>query len=328
MITDSSLPERKLVEDLVGRFVSQRILLLGDFMLDQFIWGRVERISPEAPVPVVNVERESFSAGGAGNVAMNIAAMGARVFAVGFLGRDASGDHIVRLLEEASIDTSGLLRIDRPTTVKTRIVAHQQQVVRVDREEQMPPGVDVERDLAAAFRDHLPSVDAVIISDYAKGCITPGLLSDVLPAANAQGRLVCVDPKVRYFSSYSPVTLVTPNQLEAAGVVGHAISNDSELEDAGHRIQKMIDCKSLLITLGNRGIALFDEGKMTIIPARAREVYDVTGAGDTVISILALALAAGATVLDAVKLTNVAAGIVVGKIGTATATPDELVGAF
>jgi D-beta-D-heptose 7-phosphate kinase/D-beta-D-heptose 1-phosphate adenosyltransferase len=328
MIIDSSLPERSLVENLVSHFVSQRILVLGDYMLDQFIWGRVERISPEAPVPVVNVERESFSAGGAGNVAMNIAAMGARVFSVGFVGGDTSGDHIIRLLEKEAIDTLGLLRIERSTTVKTRIVAHQQQVVRVDREEQSPPGVEVERDLAAAFRDHLPSVDAVIISDYAKGCVTPGLLSNILPAANAQGRLVCVDPKVRYFSSYSPVTVVTPNQLEAAGVISHPISNDSELEAAGHRILQMIDCKSLLITLGNRGMALFDQGEITLIPACAREVYDVTGAGDTVISILALALAAGASMLDAVKLTNVAAGIVVGKIGTATATPQELISGF
>ncbi len=170
----------------------------------------------------------------------------------------------------------------------------------------------------------LDHVDGVILSDYSKGTITPNLLEEILPEARKRNKLVCVDPKVRFFSSYTPVTILTPNVSEASTVLGYPIQTDAELAEAGERILKTIDCQAVLITRGDKGMALFHEGRMVLVPARAREVYDVTGAGDTVISILCLALAAGVELLDAVKMTNIAAGIVVGKIGTGTVAPQEL----
>jgi D-beta-D-heptose 7-phosphate kinase/D-beta-D-heptose 1-phosphate adenosyltransferase len=316
---------RSEAQRVVSRFPHLKILVLGDFMLDQFLWGRVDRISPEAPVPVVDADRETFSLGGAGNVVRNLTAMGSGVVPVGVIGQDWIGDRIVQLIEEQGVPSESLFRSDRPTTLKTRVIAHQQQVVRVDREDRTLIESKLETILTRAFLELLPSVDGVIISDYSKGTITPNLLANILPSARKQKKLVCLDPKVRYFSSYSPVSIMTPNQAEAASVLGYPIVTRDDLEAAAHRILKMIDCEALLITRGENGMALFADGKMTLVPARAREVYDVTGAGDTVISILCLALAAGAELLDAVHLTNTAAGIVVGKIGTATVTPDELI---
>jgi D-beta-D-heptose 7-phosphate kinase/D-beta-D-heptose 1-phosphate adenosyltransferase len=208
------------------------------------------------------------------------------------------------------------------------VIAHQQQVVRIDREERTLISPELSNAVAQAFLDLLPVVDAVIVSDYSKGAISPNLLATILKPAREQGKLVCLDPKVRYFSSYTPVTVITPNQKEAGTVLGYPILTREDLEEAGRRILRMIDCKALLITRGEEGMALFSDNQMTLFPARAREVYDVTGAGDTVISVLALALAAGASLPDGVYLTNVAAGIVVGKVGTATLTPAELLAAL
>ncbi len=311
---------------LIRRFSGFRIVVIGDFMLDHYLWGRVDRISPEAPVPVVDVERETFSPGGAGNVVANLRMLGAEAVPVGLVGNDPAGERLLDLFRSQGVPVQGILPGDRPTTQKTRILAHQQQVVRVDREQRelIPP--EVEARLARQFLDLLDSADGVIVSDYSKGTITPNLLATILPAAREQKKLVCLDPKVRYFSSYSPVTVITPNQAEAGSVLGYPIGTREELQEAGRRIREMIDCEALLITRGEKGMALFADGKMTLVPAHAREVYDVTGAGDTVISVLCLALAAGAQMLDAVELTNIAAGIVVGKVGTAGVTPAELLG--
>lgn len=310
--------------DLLQRFSGLKILVIGDFMLDHYLWGRVDRISPEAPVPVVDVERETFSAGGAGNVVTNIRSLGADVIPVGLVGNDPAGDRVLDLLQAQNVAVHGIVRNERSTTQKTRILAHQQQVVRVDREQRdlIPPVL--ESGLIQQFLGSLGQADSVIVSDYSKGTITPNMLATILPAAQKQKKIVCIDPKVRYFRSYSPVTVITPNQAEAAGVLGYPIGSTEELEEAGRRIHEIIDCKALLITRGHQGMALFADGKMTLVPARAREVYDVTGAGDTVISVLCLALAAGASMLDAVELTNIAAGIVVGKVGTGGVTPGEL----
>lgn len=316
--------DRHTADSIVSRFPQLKILVLGDFMLDQFIWGRVDRISPEAPVPVVNVERESFSLGGAGNVVMNARALGAQVIPIGVIGLDWMGEKIAALLGEHNVSVAHLLQSARPTTLKTRIVAHQQQVVRVDREERSQIDSSMQSELAARFLLVLDQVDGVIVSDYSKGVITPELLKQVLPEAKRRKKLVCLDPKTRTFSSYSPVSVITPNQSEAAAVLGYSIATEQDLEDAGKRIRQMIDCEALLITRGDKGMALFAGGNMTLVPTRAREVYDVTGAGDTVIVVLALALAAGASMIDAVHLANQAAGIVVGKVGTAVVTPSEL----
>jgi rfaE bifunctional protein kinase chain/domain len=316
--------EKKIVEKMVSRFPSLKILVLGDFMLDQYIWGRVDRISPEAPVPIVDAQNETVSLGGAGNVILNLRQMGAQVVAAGVTGEDWAGERVRQLLEEQSIPSSNILKSKRSTTLKTRIIAHHQQMVRVDREDRTLIGEDIQSELSQRFLDALSSVDAVIISDYSKGTITPALLAAVLPEAKRQNKLVCLDPKVRYFQSYTPVTVITPNQAEAGSLLGYPIVTEADLKEAGKRILKLIDCKALLITRGEKGMALFSEGSLTLVPARAREVYDVTGAGDTVISVLCVALAAGAQMLDAVKLANIAAGIVVGKVGTAAVTPTEL----
>lgn len=293
-------------------------------MLDQFIWGRVDRISPEAPVPIVDVERESFSLGGAGNVVQNLHALGAETIPLGVLGNDDAGNKMVDLFRERKVDTKSLLRMERATTVKTRILAHQQQVVRVDRELKTHIDDTNRSLLASRFLEMLDRVDGVVVSDYSKGTITPNLLEEILPAARKRNKLVCVDPKVRFFSSYTPVTILTPNVSEASSILGYPIQTEAELAEAGERILKTIECQALLITRGDKGMALFHQGRMTLVPARAREVYDVTGAGDTVISVLCLALAAGVELLDAVKMTNIAAGIVVGKVGTGTVSPQEL----
>jgi rfaE bifunctional protein kinase chain/domain len=315
---------RQQAAQLFPRFRSLKILVLGDFMLDQFIWGNVDRVSPEAPVPVVDVERESIALGGAGNVAKNAQALGANVIPCGVIGGDWGGESIQRLLTEINVGSDCLLCCDRATTLKTRIMAHKQQIVRIDREVRTFIADDLQASLVKHFLDHLDEVDGVIISDYSKGTVSPNLLKQILPVAKEKKKLVCLDPKIRYFSSYSPVTVVTPNQAEAGAVFGHPIVSQQDLEEAADRILNMIDCSALLITRGENGMALFFDGKMTIIPARAREVFDVTGAGDTVISVLCVALAAGANMIDAVKLTNAAAGIVVGKVGTASVTPEEL----
>lgn len=314
----------KSTESIVNRFSSLRILVLGDFMLDQYIWGSVDRISPEAPVPIVDAQKETVSLGGAGNVVLNLREMGAQVVPLGVVGEDWAGDSVHLLLEEQGVSSGHILRTKRPSTLKTRVIAHQQQIVRVDREDRSLISDGVQSELAQHFLNLLPAVDGIIISDYSKGVITPELLAQILPEAKKQNRLVCLDPKVRYFSSYTPLTVITPNQAEASSILGYPIVSDADLEEAGKRILKLIDCKALLITRGEKGMALFSNGSLTLVPTHAREVYDVTGAGDTVVSILCLALAAGAEMLDAVKLANAAAGIVVGKVGAASATPAEL----
>ncbi len=315
--------ERQAAERILSKASSARILVLGDFILDQFVWGSVTRISPEAPVPVVDVQKESYVLGGAGNVAMNVMALGASPIPLGTIGTDAAGERLWALIAE-HMRADGLLKSNRPTTLKTRIIAHQQQVVRVDREERAFIEESVQAELAAHCIRLLPQVDALIVSDYSKGTITPALLGKVLPEAARAGKLVCVDPKPRYFSSYSPATVVTPNQAEASAVLGYPIVTEEDLQEAGRRILKLIDCKALLVTRGDRGMALFSDGEMKLVPTRAREVYDVTGAGDTVIAALSVALAGGADILSAVRLANTAAGVVVGKVGTATVSPQEL----
>lgn len=316
------------VQQIISRFPSLRILVLGDFMLDHFVMGRVDRISPEAPVPIVDVDSEQFHLGGAGNVVMNGKTLGAQMIPLGVIGNDWAGERIHELFLEEQLSSDGLLSSERPTTLKTRILAHQQQVVRVDREQRTPISDQLQNQLANQFSKIIDSVDGVIISDYAKGTLTPSLLAKILPEARKRNKLVCLDPKTRHFSSYTPVTVITPNQTEASSLLGYPIVNEEDLMEAAKRILKMIDCKALLITRGDKGMALFTDGKLKIVPTKAREVYDVTGAGDTVVTTICLALAADAEMIEAVELANVAAGIVVGKVGTATVDPSELLSHF
>ncbi len=316
------------VQQIISRFPSLRILVLGDFMLDHFVMGRVDRISPEAPVPIVDVDNEQFHLGGAGNVLMNGKTLGAQMIPLGVIGNDWAAERIHELFLEEQLPSDGLLTSERPTTLKTRILAHQQQVVRVDREQRTPISDELQNQLANQFLEIIDSVNGVIISDYAKGTITPALLAKILPEARKREKLVCLDPKTRHFSSYTPVTVITPNQNEASSLLGYPIVSEEDLMEAAKRILKLIDCTALLITRGEKGIALFANGELRIVPTKAREVFDVTGAGDTVVTAVCLALAAGAEMIEAVELGNAAAGVVVGKIGTASVTVAELLDCF
>ncbi len=299
-------------------------------MMDRFIWGSVSRISPEAPVPVVLVERESISLGGAGNVARNILTLGGTAVPVGLRGDDDEGDRLERLCRETGLTTEGLVEAaGRPTTIKTRVVAHHQQVVRFDREEDEAPDPEVARRLCERARAALEGADALVVSDYDKGGIFPRLLEQVLPEAARRGVPIVIDPKVRLFGHYSPATVVTPNTREAAAASGVRVRTEDDLVVAGRKLLERLDCPNLLVTRGELGMLLISaSGGRTVIPAFAREVYDVSGAGDTVVATLALALASGAAVEEAAMLANGAAGIVVGRLGTAAVTRDELVGLF
>jgi D-glycero-beta-D-manno-heptose-7-phosphate kinase len=302
------------------------VLVVGDVMLDEFIWGRVVRISPEAPVPVVEVTGQSFHLGGAGNVAANIRALGGEAVLAGAIGQDAAGGRVEDALREAGVRSAlALSRGGRPTTVKTRIVAHHQQIVRADREQSDDLEGALEKALVACVRDALPTCAAVVLSDYQKGAITPKVVKTVLDQARRLEVPVLVDPKVRHFGRYRRVTVVTPNQLEAEQVTGRRIREEADLRAAGERILRTLGCEAVLITRGEHGMSLFERGRRPQhIETAAREVFDVTGAGDTVIASLALALCAGAGLPEAAALANLAAGVVVGKVGTATASPAEI----
>ena len=319
---------------LTSGFAGKRIVVLGDLMLDEFIWGRVRRISPEAPVPVVEVDRQTLALGGAGNVVSNLVALGASTTPVGVIGDDLDADRLRGAFSELEVSTIGLVADQaRPTTVKTRIIAHNQQVVRADRESRARIAAAIEDRVAESFLDQIETADAVIVSDYGKGLLTPGLLAHSLRAARERGLIVCLDPKMRSFIHYQPVTVITPNNQEASHASGIPIDDDQSLIEAGRKLLTSIDTMAVLITRGEEGMALFtgddpDGAQVTHIPTVAREVYDVTGAGDTVIATLALALASGASLEEAAALANHAAGVVVGKVGTASLTRDELLAAI
>jgi D-glycero-beta-D-manno-heptose-7-phosphate kinase len=319
---------RDRVRALLSGFTGKRILVLGDVMLDEFIWGSVCRISPEAPVPVVEVIGESYTLGGAGNVAANIRALSGVPILIGIVGKDAAGDRLQNLIRTMGVEGSALLTDDRPTTVKTRVVAHNQQIVRTDRESRKPLSEDRNKALAASFSQWLPSVRAVIVSDYDKGVANRDLLAQVLPEARKAGIPVYLDPKVHHADYYRPITLIKPNQREAELLVGMPIENESQLEEAGRRLLEKFDCPYALISRGEAGMSLFDRERSHHFPTVAREIFDVTGAGDTVIATLAMAGASGSEIEEAVILANHAAGLAVGKIGTATVTQADLLADF
>ncbi len=319
-------PPLPKLEKIIDRFPRVKILVIGDLMLDEFIWGEVSRISPEAPVPVVEVKRESFCPGGASNVGSNIRALGGTSVICGVLGNDIHGRRLAEELRKQKVDLAGvILDSKRPTTLKTRIIAHTQQVVRVDRE-QIRPLASAELERMVAFVEKtIGEVDALILEDYGKGVIVPGLLEPVVALARRKKKIVTVDPKEEHFRFYRHVTAITPNAHEAGRAAGIKIVDEKSLLAAGARLLKRLKLKAALITRGDEGMTLFEaSGKITHISTVAREVYDVTGAGDTVIGAFTLALAAGASMPEAAYLSNFAAGIVVGKVGVATATAEEL----
>lgn len=307
----------------------QRVLVVGDVMLDEFLWGRVKRISPEAPVPVVEVTDQSFHLGGAGNVASNVRALLGEAALVGVVGQDDAARRVRDRLAALAIEDH-LVATDatRPTTVKTRIIAHNQQVVRADREaaEDIPDAL--EQELLLRIGEALPRCRVLVVSDYQKGVVTQRVMRAAVQAARRRRIPVLVDPKVRHFPLYRGATVLTPNLMEAEQATGLRIRGDHELLGAGQKILRSVGCRAALVTRGEHGMSLFQEGHAPVhIPTAAREVYDVTGAGDTVIATLALALAAGASLSEGAMLANYAAGVVVAKLGTATASPEEVLAA-
>ncbi|MFQ5508915.1 MAG: D-glycero-beta-D-manno-heptose-7-phosphate kinase [Leptospirillia bacterium] len=314
------------IESLLARMQGTEVLVVGDLMLDEYLWGAVDRVSPEAPVQVVDITATTHALGGAANVARNVAALGGRPLLAGVIGKDDAGDTLCDLLTTAGIDQTGVIRADsRPTTRKTRVMAQRQQVMRYDREVREPVGADAARELIQVAESALAGCAALLISDYAKGGVTEDLCSRLIAAAKKRGVPVCVDPKGTNAAKYTGATLVTPNLKEAAQLTGGSLSDDDAVERAGSDIRKAGKFDYVLMTRSERGMSLFGENTTHHIPTRAREVYDVTGAGDTVLAAVGLALASGCAPEEAASLANDAAGVVVGKVGAAVATPLEVI---
>lgn len=313
---------------VLARMRGRRILVVGDVMLDEFVWGRVSRISPEAPVPVVEVTRETRTVGGAGNVANNVQALGGQALLLGYVGEDEAGDEVRQSLLANGVESRLVTSTRRRTTRKTRIIAHQQQVVRTDRDPlgPLPDGVD-DKITQACVRE-IQGCDAIIVSDYAKGFVSRGLMRRLISTARRHNVPVLVDPKVRQVALYRGASIVTPNQAEAEQTAGLRITDDASLHEAGRRLLKRWRCRAVLITRGERGMSLFAAGQRPFhVATAAREVFDVTGAGDTAIAALGLAVGAGVGLRTAAAAANLAAGVVVSKLGTATAKPAEIVAA-
>jgi D-glycero-beta-D-manno-heptose-7-phosphate kinase len=318
------------VADILRTLRERNVVVLGDVMLDEFVWGDVTRISPEAPVPVVDVRRESVHLGGAANVLANLVALGARGTVVGVIGNDDAGKRLRTGLRELGTGANDNLIVDevRPSTIKTRIIAHSQLVVRADRESRTPVSPQIEEQIISSIKEALREANAFVVSDYDKGVVTPRILGEILPFAYERVP-VLIDPKLRNFNFYRPATLVTPNHHEALRMSDSEDHSDNGSHHAASVIRKKLGCDAVLITRGDRGMMLLEsDSEPVYVKTAAREVYDVTGAGDTVIAALAAALASGTSMLEAATLANHAAGIVVGKVGTATATAEELIATF
>ncbi|TET94498.1 MAG: D-glycero-beta-D-manno-heptose-7-phosphate kinase, partial [Desulfobacteraceae bacterium] len=310
----------------IDNFGKSMILVIGDIMLDRFIWGNVSRISPEAPVPVVEVERETIMLGGAANVVNNLVSLGGNVMMCGIVGDDATGEQIISKLNELDVDTTGIaIEHDRPTSVKTRIIAHDQQVVRYDREKKIPLKPKTAKGILNFIQEKKGNLSALIVSDYGKGVISRQLMDGLRSATSDCNFPVTVDPNVKNFPIYKDVTVITPNNNQAGEIAGLEIVNEEDLKKVGKKLLNNKKCEALLITRGKDGMTLFEEeGRVTHIKSIARKVYDVTGAGDTVIATLTLGIAGGLDMKSAAYLSNLAAGIVVGEIGTSTVKIDNL----
>lgn len=317
--------DRERIRAALASYRTSSVLVLGDLMLDRFVWGEVTRISPEAPVPVVEIERETAHLGGAANVAANLRALGCEVMLSGIVGEDPAGEELIKYAQEQGIRTTGVAVSCRPTTTKTRIIARGQQVVRVDREEAHPlKEPDMER-ILACLEEAVSRADAVVVSDYAKGVVSRPVIERLVSLSRPREIPVLVDPKPVNRSCYHGVTALTPNLREAEAMAGFPIPGEQELARAAESIRAGLGAQAVLVTLGPQGMALFETGAGKYrIPTMAREVFDVTGAGDTVIAALTAGLVRGLSLREAACFANIAAGIVVGKVGTATVTVKEI----
>ncbi|MBM4125069.1 MAG: D-glycero-beta-D-manno-heptose-7-phosphate kinase [Nitrospira sp.] len=321
-----SRPQLRALQRHIQRFPQAGVLVIGDLILDHYIWGKVSRISPEAPVPVVQVHSESLQLGGAANVYHNILALGGKADICGVVGSDEGGRCLLKELGLTRQGRGGVV-IDpgRPTTRKTRVVAHNQQIVRFDVERRSDIKTPIQRRIIRYVESRLREISCLVVSDYAKGVVTMPLMTELTRLATLRRIPIIVDPKVEHFSYYKGVTVVTPNHLEASQASGIQADDDRSTTEAGEVIRQRLGCHAVLITRGEQGMSLFEsDGAHWHIPTMARQVYDVTGAGDTVVSTLALALATGASMRDSAILANQAAGIVVGVVGTATVTATQL----
>jgi D-glycero-beta-D-manno-heptose-7-phosphate kinase len=325
------------LEQILDRASSRRITVIGDLMLDEFVWGKVGRISPEAPVPVVEVTGESFYPGGAANVARNLREFVDRVAIIGLIGKDRSGQQLRELLSEQKIDTSNAVEeATFHTIVKTRIIARHQQVVRVDREKFVGPSGPQIKEVVASVRKNIPETDAIIFEDYGKGFLSTELVSQIADAARSTRKIVAADPNPRNLVEWRGLTVIKPNRTEAFLAAGIPSGNpdtvpsqDTDLKRAGETLLKKWEAENVLITLGEHGMILFQKKETPhYIPTKAREVFDVSGAGDTAIALFTLGLACGASPTEAAEIANHGSAVVVSKLGTATVTRDELMASF
>ena len=317
---------RNTFKDFLKGHVRPQILVIGDIILDEYIWGDVHRISPEAPIPILKTKSENSTLGGAANVANNLITLGCAVTLVGAIGKDEKGDRLLSMIQQRGINTDGIFRLDyRPTTSKTRILAHDQQLLRIDKEDNHPITENTENKFLQFIDDVIPIMDGVICSDYRKGVLTDNFLKKLIERTQKNGKQVIVDPKHTDFSIYEGASIITPNESEVSRSTPININSEEDLERAGQYLLNLTKAKALLVTRGKNGMTLY-QNKITpiMISTEAKEVYDVTGAGDTVISVFAMAVFSGFSYENAARLSNKAASIVVGKVGTAVVTPEEI----
>ncbi len=316
----------KRLNEIFGGMLGKRITVIGDLMLDRYIWGNVSRMSPEAPVPIVDMEQEQMRLGGAANVAMNIKSLGGDPMLIGVIGEDNSGRQLLELLRESDFKTDGIATDNsRPTTVKTRVIANNQHVVRIDREQKSDISDEMQKILLDQIRKNIKFIDGIIIEDYNKGVIVKNLIAEVIGIANANQKIIAVDPKFNNFFEYKNVTVIKPNRKEAEEAMGIRLKTDEDILIAGKTLIEKLHVKNVLLTRGEHGMSLFEsDGKISHMPTKALTVSDVSGAGDTVISTLTMAIAGGSTIREAATLANFAGGIVCGYAGIVPINLDEL----
>ncbi|GAB4171804.1 MAG: D-glycero-beta-D-manno-heptose-7-phosphate kinase [Calditrichia bacterium] len=310
--------------------IPKHIAVIGDVMIDEYLWGKVSRISPEAPVPIVEITQEQFRPGGSANVAFNLKSLNQQVYVYGVVGADQNGERLRALLEEQGLNIGGLIEDDtRPTTVKTRIIGGSQHIARVDKETVREISLDIESKIIQELENQIENLDAIVLEDYNKGVLTKSLIESVIRLAQEHDVIITVDPKFNHFFSYKNVTVFKPNKKETEAALQMSLNSREEIEYAGDKLLNMLQCRSVLITLGSKGMALFEKDKEPVfIPTEVHEVADVSGAGDTVIATITSLLAYGATVTDAMIAANKAAGIVCMQVGVVPITTTQLINAF
>ncbi len=311
------------IDEILKNVQNKRIAVIGDVMIDRYVWGTVNRISPEAPVPVVEVESESTRLGGAANVANNINALGASAFLVGVVGNDRNGSEFRSILKQQNTSAEGIVTdATRPTTVKTRVIAHHQHVVRIDSEEKRDVSESVQSEIYAIVEKEIDRLDGIIIEDYNKGVVVKGLIRKIIDLANARRKPVTIDPKFNNFFEYTNVTVFKPNKKETEEALGKKLKTDEDVLSAGKTLMERLSAENILLTRSEKGMSLFEKnGTVSHIPTIARKVADVSGAGDTVIATLTAMLAGGATIREAALLANCAGGIVCGEVGIVPIDP-------